>query len=116
MGIIAHIIVRFGLGILKKMKKLCDEFHLTQKKMAAKIHIRKSSYLAYSLKNSNSKSEALVITKAPEMRPEFLSLLTFRAHHKFAHAILENKDWMHTWNNSTWIKTDDYRRSYTRKS
>lgn len=87
------------MGILKKMETLCDEFHLTQKKMAAKIHTRKSSYPACSLKDCNSKPETLVIAKAPEVRLGFLNLLTCRAHHKFAHVILENDDRMHAWNN-----------------
>lgn len=77
----------------KKLKRLRDELHLTQKEVADKAHITESAYRAYELGDRNPKPETLDrIAKALGVRPEYLSAPTFRNRREFAYAILENED------------------------
>lgn len=80
-------------SLAKKLKKLRDELHLTQKEVADKARITESAYRAYELGDRNPKSEILDrIAKALEVRPEYLSAPAFRNRREFAYAILENED------------------------
>lgn len=155
-------------SLAKKLKKLRDELHLTQKEVADKARITESAYRAYELGDRNPKPEILDrIAKALGVRPEYLSAPTFRNRREFAYAILENEDafgytvrdidgvpaivkgygsamdffaefirdweqireklgnheiskgeyedWKRTWDNGTWVKTDDGKSPYTGK-
>lgn len=80
-------------SLAKKLKKLRDELHLTQKEVSDKARITESAYRAYELGDRNPKPEILDrIAKALEVRPEFLSAPAFRNRREFAYAILENED------------------------
>lgn len=80
-------------ALAKKLKKLRDELHLTQKKVADKAHITESAYRAYELGDRNPKPEILDrIAKVLGVRPEYLSAPTFRNYREFAYALLENED------------------------
>lgn len=80
-------------SLAKKLKKLRDELHLTQKEVADKAHITESVYRAYELGDGNPKPEILDrIAKALGVRPEYLSAPAFRNRREFAYAILENED------------------------
>lgn len=80
-------------SLAKKLKKLRDEQHLTQKEVADKARITESAYRAYELGDRNPKPDILDrIAKALEVRPEYLSAPTFRNRREFAYAILENED------------------------
>ena len=69
----------------KKLKKLRDELHLTQKEVADKAHITESAYRAYELGDRNPKSEILDrIAKVLGVRPEYLSAPVFRNRREFA--------------------------------
>lgn len=155
-------------SLAKKLKKLRDELHLTQKEVADKAHITESAYRAYELGDRNPKPEILDrIAKALGVRHEYLSAPTFRNRREFAYAILENEDsfgytvrdiggvpavvkgcgsamgffanfvrdweemrekldnheitqeeyenWKRTWDNGTWVKTDDGKSPYAGK-
>ena len=80
-------------SLARKLKKLRDELHLTQKEVADKAKITESAYRAYELGDRNPKPEILDrIAKALGVRPEYLSAPTFRNRREFAYAILENED------------------------
>lgn len=80
-------------SLAKKLKKLRDELHLTQKEVADKARITESAYRAYELGDRNPKPDILDrIAKALGVRPEYLSAPTFRNRREFAYAILENED------------------------
>ena len=153
-------------SLARKLKKLRDELHLTQKEVADKAKITESAYRAYELGDRNPKPEILDrIAKALGVRPEYLSAPTFRNRREFAYAILENEDalgytvrdingvraivkgygsamdffaefvrdweqmrenlgnreitkeeyedWKRTWDNGTWVKTNDGKGPYT---
>lgn len=153
-------------SLAKKLKKLRDGLHLTQKEVADKACITESAYRAYELGDRNPKPEILDrIAKALGVRPEYLSAPTFKNRREFAYAILENEDsfgytvreidgvpaivkgygsamnffaefvrnweemrekfdsheiskeeyedWKRTWDNGTWVKTDNGKSPYT---
>jgi len=80
-------------SLAKKLKKLRDELHLTQKEVADKAHITESAYRAYELGDRNPKLDILDrIANALGVRPEYLSAPTFRNRREFAFTILENED------------------------
>lgn len=80
-------------SLAKKLKKLRDELHLTQKEVADKACITESAYRAYELGDRKPKLEILDrIAKALGVRPEYLSAPTFRNRREFAYALLENED------------------------
>lgn len=80
-------------GLAKKLKKLRDGLHLTQKEVADKARITESAYRAYELGDRNPKPEILGrIAKALGVRLEYLSAPMFRNRREFAYAILENED------------------------
>ena len=80
-------------ALVKKLKKLRDELHLTQKEVADKARTTESAYRAYGLGDRNPKPDILDrIAKALGVRPECLSAPTFRNRREFAYAILENED------------------------
>lgn len=57
-------------ALAKKLKKLRDELHLTQKEVADKAHITESAYRAYELGDRNPKPEILDrIAKVLGVRP-----------------------------------------------
>lgn len=155
-------------ALAKKLKKLRDELHLTQKEVADKAHITESAYRAYELGDRNPKPEILDrIAKVLGVRHEYLSAPAFRNRREFAYALLENEDifgytvrdidgtatiatgygsamnffadfihdwedmrkklddheitkeeyedWKRTWDNGTWVKTEDGKSPYTGK-
>lgn len=80
-------------SLAKKLKKLRDGLSLTQKEVADKAHITESAYRAYELGDRNPKPEVLNrIAKVLGVRPEYLSAPTFKNHHEFAYALLDNED------------------------
>lgn len=80
-------------SLAKKLKKLRNELHLTQKEVADKARITESAYRAYELGDRNPKPDILDrIARALGVRPEYLSAPTFRNRREFAYAILENED------------------------
>lgn len=80
-------------ALSKKLKKLRDELHLTQKEVADKAHTTESAYRAYELGDRNPKPEVLGrIAKALGVSPEYLSAPTFKNKREFVYAILENED------------------------
>ncbi len=80
-------------ALAKKLEKLRDELHLTQKEVADKAHITDSAYRAYELGNRNPKSEILDrVAKMLGVRSEYLSALAFRNRQEFMYALLENED------------------------
>lgn len=79
--------------LAKKLKKLRDELHLTQKEVADQAHITESAYRAYELGDCNPKLEILNrIAKVLGVRPEYLSIPVFRNRREFTYALLENED------------------------
>lgn len=61
-------------ALVKKLKKLRDELHLTQKEVADKARTTESAYRAYGLDDRNPKPDILDrIAKALGVRPEYLS-------------------------------------------
>ena len=63
-------------SLAKKLKKLRDEQHLTQKEVADKARITESAYRAYELGDRNPKPDILDgIAKALGVRPEYLTRL-----------------------------------------
>lgn len=80
-------------SLAKKLKKLRDELHLTQKEVADRARITESAYRAYELGDRNPKPEILDrVAKALGVMPEYLSAPMFRNRREFAYAILENED------------------------
>ena len=80
-------------SLAKKLKKLRDGLSLTQKEVADKAHITESAYRAYELGDRNPRPEVLNrIAKVLGVRPEYLSAPTFKNHHEFAYALLDNED------------------------
>lgn len=80
-------------SLVKKLKSLRDELHLTQKEVADKAKITEFAYRAYGLGDRNPKPEIMDgIAKVLGVRPEFLNVPTFRSRREFAYAILENGD------------------------